>query len=80
MFAGKGIPALASNVKEKLSKTNIEKKIEIKIDYNPTIQWNVDNISDILKKSSEDLAQLIKKIVNDTIAENIKLERRVSFD
>ncbi len=80
MFAGKGIPALASNVKEKLSKTNIEKKIEIKIDYNPTIQGNIDNISDILKKSSEDLAQIVKKIVNDTIAENVKLERRVSFD
>ena len=79
MFAGKGIPALASNVKEKLSKTDIKKNIEIKIDYNPTIQGNIDNIGDILKKSSEELAQIIKKIVKDTIAEETKLERRVSF-
>lgn len=50
MFAGKGIPALASTVKEKLLKTNIENKFEIKIDHKPTIIGNLDNIRRLIKK------------------------------
>ena len=80
MFAGKGIPAIASDVKEKVLKTNIENKIEIKIDYNPTIQGNIDNITEILKNSSEDLAKIVEEIVEKTISKHAKLERRVSFD
>ncbi|MGB6127353.1 MAG: phage tail tape measure protein, partial [Psychrilyobacter sp.] len=68
MFAGKGIPSLTSNVEEKLSKTNIENKIEIKIDYNPTIQGSIDNITEILKNSSEDLAKIVEEIVEKTIS------------
>ena len=80
MFAGDGIPSLTSKVEKKLINNSTDKKIEIKIDFNPTIQGNVDNLSEILKKSSEDLAQIIKKIVKDTIAEEAKFERRLSFD
>ena len=78
--SGKGIPALASNVKEKLSKTNIQNKFEIKVDYNPTIQGSIDNISEMLKSSNEDLVKLIEETLEKVMNKNMKLERRVSLE
>ncbi|WP_028856082.1 phage tail tape measure protein [Psychrilyobacter atlanticus] len=80
MFAGKGIPALASTVKEKILKTNIENKFEFNIENKPTIIGNMENIGDLLKSSNEDLVKMIKKVVKETIAEGIKSERRMAFD
>nr|WP_238387366.1 phage tail tape measure protein [Psychrilyobacter piezotolerans] len=80
MFAGKGIPALASNVKEKLSKTNIKNKFEVNVDYNPIIQGSITNINEMLKSSSEDLVKLIEETLEKIISKNMKLERRVSLD
>lgn len=80
MFAGKGIPALASSVKEKVLKTNIENKIELKIDHNPTFIGNMDNIGELLKNSNEDLVKLIEETLEKMLNKNTKLERRGSFD
>lgn len=79
MFAGQGIPALASKVQSSVSKVNSETKIEINTTFSPVINGESKDIEGLLRRLLVEHEGKLEDLVERVIHRKAKEESRLSF-
>ena len=79
MFAGNGIPALASKVQSHESKINSEYKIEINSTFNPVIHEGTKDTEGLLRNLLSEHEGKLEDLIEKIIHRKSKEESRLSF-